>query len=209
MHTCTRQLKNLHRTFLRCAAFHAGVITWSLFTMLTPLAAHWLPLLLLVRALMGLGEGVAFPTMQVGCYGGRDRVAAACGGAVAAAKGQQVSLGLVQSFQWKLRGQHTPRWELLDKLAERCLQSSFAHVPLDSLACMRSCDCPTVSCVPQAIIKAWVPADKKSRSLSLIFSGQRGVSWAAHHLSPCHRQPLSYLLAQARDQPLGTEFSRC
>lgn len=43
-----------------------GVVVWSLFTMLTPPAAHvrWLPVLLLVRAVMGLGEGVAFPTMQ-------------------------------------------------------------------------------------------------------------------------------------------------
>ena len=45
---------------------NGGVIVWSLFTLLTPLAAalKWLPPLLLVRALMGLGEGVAFPTIQ-------------------------------------------------------------------------------------------------------------------------------------------------
>jgi ACS family sodium-dependent inorganic phosphate cotransporter len=44
----------------------AGVVVWSLFTMLTPPAAElrWLPALLFVRAVMGLGEGVAFPTMQ-------------------------------------------------------------------------------------------------------------------------------------------------
>jgi MFS family permease len=44
-----------------------GVVVWSLFTLLTPWAAatRQLPVLLLVRALMGLGEGVAFPTMQV------------------------------------------------------------------------------------------------------------------------------------------------
>ena len=44
-----------------------GVAVWSLFTLLTPLAAdlRWLPGLLLVRGVMGLGEGVAFPTMQV------------------------------------------------------------------------------------------------------------------------------------------------
>ena len=43
-----------------------GAITWSLFTLLTPVAAamRWLPPLVLVRALMGLGEGVAFPTIQ-------------------------------------------------------------------------------------------------------------------------------------------------
>lgn len=47
----------------------AGVVVWSLFTLLTPWAAatRYLPALLLVRALMGLGEGVAFPTMQVRC----------------------------------------------------------------------------------------------------------------------------------------------
>ena len=51
----------------------AGVVVWSLFTALTPLsaAAMWLPALLLVRACMGLGEGVAFPTLQVG--GGSER----------------------------------------------------------------------------------------------------------------------------------------
>jgi hypothetical protein len=40
---------------------------WSLFTLLTPWAAaiEYLPLLLGVRALMGLGEGVAFPIIQV------------------------------------------------------------------------------------------------------------------------------------------------
>lgn len=71
----------------------AGVVVWSLFTALTPPAAatRWLPLLLFVRAVMGLGEGVAFPTMQ-------------------------------------------------------------------------------------AIMKGWVPQDKRSRSLSLIYSGERG--WA-------------------------------
>ena len=45
----------------------AGVILWSLFTLGTPAAAStadvWL--LLLVRAFMGLGEGVAFPCLQV------------------------------------------------------------------------------------------------------------------------------------------------
>ena len=43
-----------------------GVVVWSIFTLATPPAAAttWLPLLLVVRALMGLGEGVAFPTVQ-------------------------------------------------------------------------------------------------------------------------------------------------
>jgi ACS family sodium-dependent inorganic phosphate cotransporter len=43
-----------------------GVVVWSLFTMLTPLAAasRQLALLLAVRVLMGVGEGVAFPCMQ-------------------------------------------------------------------------------------------------------------------------------------------------
>ena len=48
------------------AMLNWGVVVWSLFTLLTPLAAalKWLAPLLLVRALMGLGEGVAFPTIQ-------------------------------------------------------------------------------------------------------------------------------------------------
>mmetsp|Transcript_1686 Transcript_1686/g.4204 ORF Transcript_1686/g.4204 Transcript_1686/m.4204 type:complete len:441 (+) Transcript_1686:79-1401(+) len=41
-----------------------GVVVWSAFTVLTPWSAGCMPMLLLVRALMGLGEGVAFPTMQ-------------------------------------------------------------------------------------------------------------------------------------------------
>ncbi|GAX78186.1 hypothetical protein CEUSTIGMA_g5628.t1 [Chlamydomonas eustigma] len=78
-----------------------GVITWSLFTLLTPVAAglRWLPLLILVRALMGLGEGVAFPTIQ-------------------------------------------------------------------------------------AIIKAWVPSHKRSRSLSLVFSGHQIGSIVSLLVSP-------------------------
>jgi ACS family sodium-dependent inorganic phosphate cotransporter len=45
---------------------NGGVVIWSLFTLLTPLAAaaEWLPILMLTRALMGLGEGVAFPCFQ-------------------------------------------------------------------------------------------------------------------------------------------------
>ncbi len=43
----------------------AGVVVWSLFTVLTPPAARYLPLLYLVRIMMGLGEGVAYPTLQV------------------------------------------------------------------------------------------------------------------------------------------------
>ena len=44
-----------------------GVVIWSTFTIITPLAAasKGLWVLLLVRALMGFGEGVAFPCMQV------------------------------------------------------------------------------------------------------------------------------------------------
>ncbi len=78
-----------------------GVVTWSLFTLLTPIAAamRWLPPLVLVRALMGLGEGVAFPTVQ-------------------------------------------------------------------------------------AIIKGWVPTDKRSRSLSLVFSGHQIGSILSLLVSP-------------------------
>eukprot|EP00798_Chlamydomonas_sp_ICE-L_P015853 gene15853-21980_t len=44
-----------------------GALVWSLFTLLTPVAVDLscFPLLLFVRAAMGLGEGVAFPVMQV------------------------------------------------------------------------------------------------------------------------------------------------
>lgn len=43
-----------------------GVVFWSTFTILTPPAAVMgLAPLIVVRALMGLGEGVAYPTMQV------------------------------------------------------------------------------------------------------------------------------------------------
>ncbi|KAJ9518299.1 hypothetical protein QJQ45_010214 [Haematococcus lacustris] len=78
-----------------------GVVVWSIFTVLTPGAAATrnLPLLLLVRAAMGLGEGVAFPTMQ-------------------------------------------------------------------------------------AIIKGWVPADKRSRALSLLFSGHQIGSICSLLISP-------------------------
>ena len=42
-----------------------GVVWWSLATVLTPLAAQIsLPLLLVVRACMGIGEGVAMPAMN-------------------------------------------------------------------------------------------------------------------------------------------------
>lgn len=42
-----------------------GVVWWSLATMLTPVAAQIsLPLLLVVRACMGVGEGVAMPAMN-------------------------------------------------------------------------------------------------------------------------------------------------
>jgi MFS transporter, ACS family, solute carrier family 17 (sodium-dependent inorganic phosphate cotransporter), other len=42
-----------------------GVVWWSLATVLTPLAAHVsLPVLLGMRALMGIGEGVAMPAMN-------------------------------------------------------------------------------------------------------------------------------------------------
>jgi ACS family sodium-dependent inorganic phosphate cotransporter len=44
-----------------------GVVLWSLFTLGTPAAAStsMLWVLLVVRAVMGLGEGVAFPCLQV------------------------------------------------------------------------------------------------------------------------------------------------
>lgn len=42
-----------------------GVIWWSIATALTPIAAHiGLPFLLIVRAFMGIGEGVAMPAMN-------------------------------------------------------------------------------------------------------------------------------------------------
>lgn len=42
-----------------------GVLITALFTLLTPLAAHWdLPLLVLVRVLEGMGEGVTYPAMH-------------------------------------------------------------------------------------------------------------------------------------------------
>merc|ERR1719190_242816 len=43
----------------------AGVFFWSLYTVLTPLAAaSSLPMLLACRALMGVAEGTCLPTMQ-------------------------------------------------------------------------------------------------------------------------------------------------
>lgn len=36
-----------------------GVVVWSAFTVLTPITTAWLPALLVVRACMGLGEGVS------------------------------------------------------------------------------------------------------------------------------------------------------
>lgn len=42
-----------------------GVVWWSMATVLTPIAAHIsLPVLLGMRALMGIGEGVAMPAMN-------------------------------------------------------------------------------------------------------------------------------------------------
>ena len=42
-----------------------GVIWWSMATALTPLAASLgLPVLLVMRAFMGVGEGVAMPAMN-------------------------------------------------------------------------------------------------------------------------------------------------
>lgn len=42
-----------------------GVLITAIFTMLTPLAAHWnLPFLVLVRILEGMGEGVTYPAMH-------------------------------------------------------------------------------------------------------------------------------------------------
>ena len=42
-----------------------GVVWWSIATVLTPIAAHTsLPVLLSMRALMGIGEGVAMPAMN-------------------------------------------------------------------------------------------------------------------------------------------------
>lgn len=42
-----------------------GVLITAIFTMLTPLAAHWnLPLLVIVRILEGMGEGVTYPAMH-------------------------------------------------------------------------------------------------------------------------------------------------
>jgi len=42
-----------------------GVLVTAIFTLITPLAAHWdLPLLVLVRILEGMGEGVTYPAMH-------------------------------------------------------------------------------------------------------------------------------------------------
>lgn len=42
-----------------------GVVWWSLATAFTPIAAHLgLPFLLAARACMGIGEGVAMPSMN-------------------------------------------------------------------------------------------------------------------------------------------------
>ncbi|KAK9829674.1 hypothetical protein WJX72_007295 [[Myrmecia] bisecta] len=44
-----------------------GVVAWSAFTILTPAAAHSgsIGVLLMVRALMGMGQGITFPAVQV------------------------------------------------------------------------------------------------------------------------------------------------
>lgn len=43
----------------------AGVLAWSVATMITPLAAHFaLPVLLIARVVLGVGEGVAMPAMN-------------------------------------------------------------------------------------------------------------------------------------------------
>ncbi len=47
------------------AVLSAGVVVWSIFTVATPPAAFNLPLLLLVRACMGLGEGVSGTGVRV------------------------------------------------------------------------------------------------------------------------------------------------
>ncbi|KXZ47469.1 hypothetical protein GPECTOR_35g907 [Gonium pectorale] len=63
-------LTNFYGGFLASAyspklVLSAGVVVWSLFTLLTPpAAAMGLVPLFLARAAMGLGEGVAYPTMQ-------------------------------------------------------------------------------------------------------------------------------------------------
>ncbi|KAA8498194.1 putative anion transporter 4, chloroplastic [Porphyridium purpureum] len=47
------------------AVLGAGVVAWSLMTFITPMAAsHSLPALLVARALLGIGEGVAMPAMN-------------------------------------------------------------------------------------------------------------------------------------------------
>ncbi|XP_005184461.1 sialin isoform X1 [Musca domestica] len=43
-----------------------GVLITAIFTLLTPIAAYWdLPMLILVRVLEGMGEGVTYPAMHV------------------------------------------------------------------------------------------------------------------------------------------------
>jgi len=44
-----------------------GVFVWSLFTFLTPIASVSLPILIVCRVLMGLGEGVNFPSIHDFC----------------------------------------------------------------------------------------------------------------------------------------------
>jgi ACS family sodium-dependent inorganic phosphate cotransporter len=55
----------LAETIGGCRVLAAAVTVWSLFTLLTPLAARRFPLVLLVRVLMGMGEGLALPAIHV------------------------------------------------------------------------------------------------------------------------------------------------
>eukprot|EP00798_Chlamydomonas_sp_ICE-L_P023756 gene23753-9314_t len=47
------------------AVLAGGILLWSIFVLITPFVAPWLSLLLFARAIMGVGEGVAIPTMQL------------------------------------------------------------------------------------------------------------------------------------------------
>lgn len=55
----------LAETFGGKYIYGIGVLITAIFTLLTPIAAHWsLPALVLVRVLEGMGEGVTFPAMH-------------------------------------------------------------------------------------------------------------------------------------------------
>ena len=64
LHT-SRPSVDLCRRYGADVVLRAGVTVWSAMTLITPLAAqHSIPALVLVRVLMGVGEGVSQPTIH-------------------------------------------------------------------------------------------------------------------------------------------------